>query len=229
MTSHKSIAEISNRISNAISRPIRIVRPTPLMLLVLLFGVLLLPVQPARAQPPDDRDARMQWWSEARFGMFIHWDDDHQWKSSQTLIRMLIDCAGKGGNFLLNIGPKADGSLPDIAIDNLTAIGRWMQDYGESIHGTQAAPFPGLFPWGRCTMKPLPDGNTRLYLHVFDWPLDRRLVIAGLDDDVLQACLLDGVQRIALDVHEGENEVSLTLPNAVPSEYASVILLDVVG
>ena len=55
-----------------------------------------------------------------------------------------------------------------------------MRTNGEAIHGTQASPFQGL-TWGRCTQKPVP-GGTRLYLHVFDWPKDGRLRVAGLSN-----------------------------------------------
>ena len=72
-----------------------------------------------------------------------HWgynSHDTNWKSPTELVRMLIDVASKGGNYLLNIGPKADGTFPDEAVDRLRAIGAWMQKYGDAIHGTSASP-----------------------------------------------------------------------------------------
>ncbi|RQW07490.1 alpha-L-fucosidase, partial [candidate division KSB1 bacterium] len=108
-----------------------------------------------------------------------HWGynkNDHNWKSAEELIRKLADIASKGGNFLLNVGPKADGTFPQESIDRLKAIGEWMSVNGESVYGTQASPFKQL-DWGRCTQKAI-GGDTRLYLHVFDWP-DGKLVVPG--------------------------------------------------
>jgi len=86
---------------------------------------------------------------------------DHDWKSAETLIRNLIDVASKGGNYLLNVGPKPDGTFPEASIERLKAIGKWMDVNGESIYGTQASPF-GPLPWGRCTNKE-EKGKTTLY------------------------------------------------------------------
>ncbi|NLE38474.1 MAG: alpha-L-fucosidase, partial [Pirellulaceae bacterium] len=60
---------------------------------------------------------------------------DHNWKSTETMIRMLADCASKGGNFLLNIGPAPDGTIPRPSVERLEEMGRWMEVNGESIYG----------------------------------------------------------------------------------------------
>ena len=77
---------------------------------------------------------------------------DNNWKSAQTLIQMLVDIASKGGNLLLNVGPTAEGLIPDSSIVRLEQIGAWMKQNGESVYGTKASPFFKL-PWGRCTQK----------------------------------------------------------------------------
>ena len=127
-----------------------------------------------------------------------HWGynqvDDH-WKSTEDLIRKLVDIASKNGNFLLNVGPRADGRFPEPCVQRLREIGAWMDVNGESIHGTVAGPFKEALPWGRCTQKPLADGHTRLYLHVFDWPTDRRLVVGGLLNEPRRARLLADTSR----------------------------------
>lgn len=103
---------------------------------------------------------------------------DNNWKSAQTLIQMLVDIASKGGNLLLNVGPTAKGLIPDSSVVRLEQIGAWMKQNGESVYGTKASPFFKL-PWGRCTQKVV-DGNTLLFLHVFNWPKDEILRIPGL-------------------------------------------------
>lgn len=62
---------------------------------------------------------------------------DHNWKSKETLIHNLIDIAAKGGNFLLNVGPTAEGLIPAPSIERLSAIGRWLKVNGEAIYETE--------------------------------------------------------------------------------------------
>jgi len=59
-------------------------------------------------------------------------DDD--WKSAKTLVRNLLNCARDQGNYLLNIGPKPDGSIPEQSIRILTPVGKWMDKHGDLIH-----------------------------------------------------------------------------------------------
>lgn len=113
---------------------------------------------------------------------------DHNWKSTETLLRNLVDIVSKGGNYLLNVGPTALGEIPQPSIDRLKAVGKWMDVSGDSIYGTTASPFAQL-AWGRGTKKT--DGNrTTLYLHVFDWPADGKLLVPGLRNRVRRARLL---------------------------------------
>ena len=107
--------------------------------------------------------------------------NDTNWKSSETLIRKLIDSAGKGGNFLLNVGPTAAGEFPPESIERLAAIGKWMKANGESIYATTKGPFQHLGFDGRATTK-----DTTVYLHVFAWP-DKGLKVTGLKTKVLSA------------------------------------------
>jgi len=153
-------------------------------------------------------------------------DHDQAWKSDAELIRNLIDIASKGGNYLLNIGPKADGSVPEPSVRSMRAIGRWMRINGESIHGTVASPFARL-EWGRCTRKSMGGGDSRLYLHVFDWPADGRLVVPGLRNEVKGVRLL-GTERRLKAGREGRGLV-VRLPNAAPDPIATVLAVDLVG
>lgn len=148
-----------------------------------------------------------------------------KWKSSETMIRNLIDIASKGGNYLLNVGPKADGEFPIQSIESLKAIGAWMEVNGESIYATKASPLAPL-PWGRCTRKEK-NGNTTLYLSVFEWPKDGNLVVPGLKNKITSAKLLaDGK---AVKTKTDEMGLVITLPEKASDPVATVIKLELKG
>jgi alpha-L-fucosidase len=153
---------------------------------------------------------------------------DQNWKSAETLIRNLIDIASKGGNYLLNVGPTGEGLIPDASVERLQAIGTWMKVNGDAIHGTTASPFPKAPDWGRCTSRKLPDGNTRLYLHVFNWPANGSLVVGGLTNEPLKAELLAKPGE-ALKTTAAAGQLTLTVPTQAPDPVATVIVLDVKG
>ena len=158
-----------------------------------------------------------------------HWGynkNDNNWKSDVDLIRKLADIASKGGNFLLNVGPTAEGLFPQPSIDRLHAIGRWMQVNRDAIYGTSASPFKDL-SWGRCTQKSV-KGDTRLYLHVFSWPADGQLVVPGIYNNPGDAFLLaDPTQKLA--VHRKEDALVINLPESAPDLINSVVVLDITG
>ncbi len=89
---------------------------------------------------------------------------DSHWKSPTDLTRKLIDIASKGGNFLLNVGPTAEGTIPPESVERLQAVGKWLKTNGDAIYGTTAGPWKKTPFDGRATVK----GNT-LYLQVFNW------------------------------------------------------------
>ena len=160
-----------------------------------------------------------------------HWGynkHDHHWKSKEDLIHTLVDIASKGGNFLLNVGPTSEGLIPPASVERLEAMGRWMKVNGDSIYGTTASPFKKL-AWGRCTQKPLPDGKTRLYLHVFHWPKDGALVVPGVSNEISGACLWSDPSGRRLAAAERKGGVVVTVPAACPDPIDTVVVLDLKG
>lgn len=156
-----------------------------------------------------------------------HWgynSHDTNWKSSQQLIRNLVDIASKGGNYLLNVGPRADGTFPPEAVVRLREIGGWMRRNGEAIYDTDASVFPSL-TWGRSTTK-RQGGRTTLYFHVFDWPKDGRLVVPGIGNRPFSARVL-GAGRA--NVARAGSDLVVQVPHAAPSPYASVVAVTVEG
>jgi alpha-L-fucosidase len=149
----------------------------------------------------------------------------NNWKSTETIIRNLIDIASKGGNYLVNVGPKADGTFPQESVNLLKEVGAWMKVNGEAVYATKASPF-GLFEWGRCTKKETPT-TTTLYLSVFDWPKDGKLSIPGLTNVVLSARFLANGK--SLKAESAKDATIITVPERALDPIATVIKLDVKG
>jgi len=151
---------------------------------------------------------------------------DTDWKSTEDLIQKLCDIASKGGNFLLNIGPKADGTFPQESIDRLREIGDWMDVNGEAIYATTASPF-GLFDWGRCTVKAGEESST-LYLHVFDWPSAGVLRLEGLGSEVTGARLLADIGR-DVGVVQKDGAAYFQVGTVCPDPLSAVLAVEIVG
>lgn len=149
----------------------------------------------------------------------------NNWKSLKTLIQNTVDIASKGGNYLLNVGPKADGTFPQESIDLLKGVGVWMKANGESIYGTKASPF-GLFTWGRCTKRES-NGNTTLYFSVFEWPKDGKLLIPGLKNEIVSAKLL--ANGNGLKTEKKEDGLLVSVPEKAIDPIATVIKVEVKG
>lgn len=154
---------------------------------------------------------------------------DHNWKSATTLVHNLIDTASKGGNYLLNVGPTALGEIPEPSQQRLREIGDWLKVNGEAIYGTTASALPRL-PWGRATTKSLNDGNTALYLHVFDWPEGGKITVPGLTNQVIEVRAL-GKDQANADLQSSNSDlgVEIAVGDKPWSEHASVLRLVVEG
>ena len=147
-------------------------------------------------------------------------------KPPEHFVRLLAKAAARGGNILMNIGPMGDGRIDPRDVAILDAIGDWMSVNGESIRGTTRTPLP-VQSWGQSTRK---GGGNRLYLHVFDWPRDRVLHVAGLAADVTRAWLLAEPNAAPLSVRRvGSRDVEIDVPPAPTDRWVSVIVLECAG
>ncbi len=153
-----------------------------------------------------------------------HWGynkNDHDWKSPAQVIHNLADIASKGGNYLLNVGPTAQGTFPPEAVRILKEVGQWIDRNGESIYGTSASPFTEQPAWGRVTEK----GN-RTYLHVFDWPADGTLSVKGLPAHPQRAWLLADPAHKPLLLADRDGALVISLPDHAPNDADSVVVLE---
>lgn len=146
---------------------------------------------------------------------------DHNWKSTEVLLHNLVDIVSKGGNYLLNVGPTKEGEIPQESIDRLTEIGEWMDTNGASIYGTTASPCRRP-DWGRITSKP-----GKLYLHVFDWPSDGKLVVP-VEVETSGCHLLADASR-NFDVSKSDAGVVVHLTGDAVDPIDTVVELEISG
>ncbi len=129
---------------------------------------------------------------------------DTNWKSSAILIKNLIETTSKGGNYLLNIGPKPDGSFPEESVTRLKEVGDWMRINKEAIYETKANPFNEV-AWGNVTAKQ--DGkHTILYLFVNSSTPNLNLDLPELNNKVIEASYLADGEKVSFKkVNKGYN------------------------
>src|SRR5579859_5656613 len=143
-------------------------------------------------------------------------DDD--WKSSKQVIRNLIQCSRDTGNYLLNIGPKPDGSIPEESVSILTEVGEWMARNGESIYQSDMCQ-PRRSNYASFTRK----GNT-LYMHVHFWP-GETVALSGLQNSVKSAKLLASGKNV--EFKQDKFRVRFTgLPAAAPDHPLTTIAIE---
>ncbi len=147
---------------------------------------------------------------------------DQDWKTPANVIQRMVEIVSKGGNYLLNIGPMADGTIPAPSAAVLEQVGAWMQKNGESIYGTSACPV-GQFPWGRCTAK-----GDRLYLHAFQRPADGVLRLSGVRNEVRAAYLLQAPDR-KLEAVKQDGVTGVRVPAQGWDPFVTVVVLEVKG
>jgi alpha-L-fucosidase len=149
---------------------------------------------------------------------------DINWKSPQELAHRLISTAARGGTYMINMGPKADGTFPEIPRAALLDLGDWLTRHGQTIYGARPSPWSVAQPWGDVTT-----GSDGLYLHVFDWPVggSHSISLYGLQGKVRRALLLDGGMELTVTV-DG-NWTRITLPDGRPDSLVPVVSLDMDG
>jgi alpha-L-fucosidase len=146
---------------------------------------------------------------------------DEQWKDSKELLRTFIDIVSKGGNLLLNVGPDAYGTIPQVCQQSLHDMGEWLTINGEAIYGASYSPFPYL-SYGRATRK-----EQVIYLHVFDWPADKKLIVP-FSNKITRAYLLENPSS-KLKFTTGKDRTIISLPSFAPDKIVSVVAVHFIG
>lgn len=162
--------------------------------------------------------------------------NDQNWKSSEVLIRNLVDIVSKNGNYLLNVGPTAEGEIPGPSIERLTAMGAWMKVNGEAIHGAAPTLFGeelgqlspksegkkqvmiGVQNW-RCTVKP-----GKVYIHCLKWP-GTSFRLPAIAAPITKAYFLAD-PRAAVPFQQVADSVTFTLPAKAPAPVIPVLCIE---
>jgi hypothetical protein len=170
--------------------------------------------------------------SAVTMGRSWHYRANDTLKTPQVLLEQLINTAGNGGNYLLNVGPDKNGVIPKDMEARLKTMGDWLKRNGEAIYGTEPGPYRYEISWGTITQRKGKD-STSLYLNVSAWPKDGTFRLFGVNNPVLNASLLATSEAIRseskLDVFSGQRLITLDIPKNAPDEYVSVIKLVVAG
>jgi alpha-L-fucosidase len=112
-------------------------------------------------------------------------------KSGERMIVELVDAASRGGNFLINVSARRDGTIPEPFQARLKVVGAWLKKNADAIYDTERNPFPGRIPAGRVTVR-----GKRLFVFLEEYPADGIIALPGLKTKVLEAWTVDGKKEL---------------------------------
>jgi alpha-L-fucosidase len=147
--------------------------------------------------------------------------NDHHWKDPKSVVFNLCDTVSKGGNYLLNVGPTAEGLFPDESVRILRAVGKWLDVNGEAIYGAGAGPD---MRWQE-DIKMVTTKPGLLYLHVFDWPKDQKVFYFDFRHRFKKAYLLADSEHRALAVDVYRRSLMIHVPAQAPDPINSIVVV----
>ncbi len=147
--------------------------------------------------------------------------NENSYKSVKAIIQELATVVSREGNFLLNIGPKGDGSMTSGSQEILSGVGKWMDTYSDSIYGTSRNPFTKDPAWGTYTQK-----GKKVYAHVFDWPTKGKLEASALSKGKIKKIYLLNNTKTSLKYTLKKGIISISVPKTAPNADDSVIVIE---
>jgi alpha-L-fucosidase len=150
------------------------------------------------------------------------YNSNARYKTSKELIQMLIKVAGRNGNFLLNMAPKPDGSIPAIQLYLFSQIGEWMDIHGESIYGTEGGPYLPKQDEFASTRK-----DNKIYLHILNGA--RQLILPSLEKRILSARILGTSSDVNFYKLPMQDNTIFYVPRRYENENAIIIELTIEG
>jgi len=143
--------------------------------------------------------------------------NDHNWKAPKDILCSLIECVSRNVNYMLNIGPREDGTVPQPTVDIMNYMAKWMKVNSEAIYGTKGNPFNDNFPWGYVASK-----EDCLYLFLTRKPHNGSIQLKALHSKVEDAVVLGTNQGVKV---ENKGYCVLTLPEGLDYDQIPVIKL----
>ena len=147
---------------------------------------------------------------------------DNYWKTPKEILHRLVSTVGRGGTYMLNIGPKGDGTVPELAGRTLRKAGEWIKRYPQVVYGTDASPWKHALPWGDVTVK-----DSTLFLCIFDMPKNGELYLPGLKTKIRSALLLGEKNNAELNVQATGSWTKIQLPASTSEKLLPVVQVEV--
>ncbi len=146
---------------------------------------------------------------------------ENEWKSSNQLFQSLINNVSLNGSYTLNIGPRADGSVPYEGVQRLMEMGQWLSKYGQAVYYNNGLPIRfSQHDWGKMTIN---NKTKELYLHVYNWPLDKILRVTGLQSKPTKIEVLNGNKSQAVKFEQWGPIIHIHVPEEQPDPFVSVL------
>ncbi len=178
---------------------------------------------PGDFDTPEQRLGKFQldrpWETCMTLGTQWAWKPDDRIKSLKECIDALVTCAGRGGNLALNTNPMPDGRIEPRQADRFREIGRWLQDYGQSIYGTRGGPFSSTGPLAS-TRK----GNT-IYVHILD-ETDQTVALPPIDRKIVTSSVMTGGTA---EVRQTDASIQISVPLEHRQELDTIVVLELDG
>ncbi|WP_079053903.1 alpha-L-fucosidase [Streptomyces graminilatus] len=148
---------------------------------------------------------------------------ENSYRPVKEVIQEMVTVVSRDGNYLLNIGPKGDGTVTAGTTASLTGIASWMATHSDSIHGTSGSPFATEPSWGRITKK-----NGKLFAHVFTWPSGGTLQVPAVSNTISRVYLLNNPSA-SLSYTVSGGQINVSVPATAPNATDSVVCVEVSG
>lgn len=146
---------------------------------------------------------------------------DHNWKTPKEIIERLVSTVARGGTYMLNLGPRGDGSIPEPPAKALRKSGKWIERYPYVVYGSAASPWGRALPWGDVTVQ-----ENRLFLSIFTMPEDHVLNLPGLKTGIESVALIEDGQEKPLHYTQEKGWTRITLPLEIEEPLIPVIKIE---
>jgi len=166
---------------------------------------------------------------------------DQNWVDAREIVFRLVDIVSKGGNYLLNVGPTAEGLIPQPSIDRLMEVGAWMETNGEAIYGTSPWKVYGEGPrFEKAVKAPAKDAGSSvdirfttkgnlLYAICLDWP-EQDVVVKTLGNKGAATKTIVAVRMLgskeAITWRQTDDGLALSVPREKPCRHAFVYRIE---